>query len=71
MIWMPWKRFLTEWRNLGQIYESGELTKEATVRKIGIVQSEGDREVERTPLLIRLLRRLSMNVLIPGNLIWD
>ena len=27
--------------HLGQIYESGELPKEATIRKIGIVQSEG------------------------------
>lgn len=40
--------------HLGQIYESGELTKEATIRKIGIVQSEGDREVERTPLFYNL-----------------
>lgn len=29
-------------------FETGELTKEATIRKIGIVQSEGDREVEIT-----------------------
>ena len=36
--------------HLGQIYESGELTKEATIRKIGIVQSEGERDVERTPM---------------------
>lgn len=27
--------------HLGQIYESGELTKDATIRKIGIVQPEG------------------------------
>lgn len=40
--------------HLGQIYESGELTKEATIRKIGIVQSEGEREVERTPLFYNL-----------------
>ena len=40
--------------HLGQIYESGELTKEATIRKIGIVQLEGDRDVERTPLLYNL-----------------
>ena len=33
--------------HLGQIYESGEL-------KIGIVQSEGEREVERTPLFYNL-----------------
>ncbi|WP_298062923.1 RhuM family protein [uncultured Rikenella sp.] len=40
--------------HLGQIYDSGELTKEATIRKIGIVQSEGEREVERTPLFYNL-----------------
>ena len=40
--------------HLGQIYESGELTKEATIRKIGIVQSEGERDVERTPLFYSL-----------------
>ena len=40
--------------HLGQIYETGELTKEATIRKIGIVQSEGEREVERTPLFYNL-----------------
>ena len=37
--------------HLGQIYESGELTKEATIRKIGIVQSKVERDTERTPLL--------------------
>ena len=40
--------------HLCQIYETGELTKEATIRKIGIVQSEGEREVERTPLFYNL-----------------
>lgn len=40
--------------HLGQIYESGELKKEATIRKIGIVQSEGERDVERTPLFYNL-----------------
>lgn len=40
--------------HLGQIYETGELTKEATIRKIGIVQSEGERDVERTPLFYNL-----------------
>lgn len=40
--------------HLGQIYESSELTKEATIRKIGIVQSEGERDVERTPLFYNL-----------------
>ena len=36
--------------HLSQIYESGELTKEATCRKIQQVQLEGERDVERTPL---------------------
>lgn len=40
--------------HLGQIYETGELTKEATIRKIGIVQSEGERDVERTPMFYNL-----------------
>lgn len=35
--------------HLGQIYEVGELQKEATIRKIGIIQAEGDRDVERNP----------------------
>ena len=40
--------------HLGQIYETGELQREATIRKIGIVQNEGDRDVERTPLFYNL-----------------
>lgn len=40
--------------HLGQIYDTGELQKEATIRKIGIVQSEGERDVERTPLFYNL-----------------
>ena len=40
--------------HLGQIYETGELQKEATIRKIGIVQNEGDRDVERAPLFYNL-----------------
>ena len=36
--------------HLGQIYATGELQKEATIRKIEIVQPEGTREVERAPL---------------------
>ena len=40
--------------HIGQIYETGELDKTATIRKIGIVQSEGEREVERTPLFYNL-----------------
>lgn len=30
--------------HLGQIYESGELQKEPTIRKIQIVQQEGNRK---------------------------
>ena len=40
--------------HLGQIHETGELKKEATIRKIGIVQSEGEQDVERTPLFYNL-----------------
>lgn len=40
--------------HLSQIYESGELTKEATCRKIQQVQLEGERDVERTPLFDNL-----------------
>lgn len=40
--------------HLSQIYESGELEKKATIRKIWIVQNEGERNVERTPLFYNL-----------------
>lgn len=40
--------------HLRQIYDTGELKKEETIRKIGIVQNEGEREVERTPLFYNL-----------------
>lgn len=40
--------------HLSQIYESGELTKETTCRKIQQVQLEGERDVERTPLFYNL-----------------
>ena len=40
--------------HLSQIYESGELTKEATCRKIQQVQLEGERDVERAPLFYNL-----------------
>ena len=40
--------------HISQIYESGELAKEATCRKIQQVQSEGERDVERTPLFYNL-----------------
>lgn len=33
--------------HLKEIFKSGELTKEATIRKIGIVQKEGNRDVMR------------------------
>ncbi|MDE6380418.1 MAG: virulence RhuM family protein [Muribaculaceae bacterium] len=40
--------------HLIQIFESGELDKSSTIRKIGIVQTEGNRDVERTPLFYNL-----------------
>ena len=40
--------------HLSQIYESGELKEEATIRKIGIVQIEGEREVNRPQMLYNL-----------------
>lgn len=40
--------------HLKQIFDSGELSEAATIRKIGIVQSEGNRDVERTPLFYNL-----------------
>lgn len=40
--------------HLTQIYESGELKEEATIRKIQIVQQEGEREVERCPQFYNL-----------------
>ena len=40
--------------HLTQIYESGELKEEATIRKIGIVQTEGGREVNRPQMLYNL-----------------
>lgn len=60
--WMSQKRMATLFGvdvrtinyHLSQIYESGELNKTATIRKIGIVQSEGDRNVERNPLFYNL-----------------
>jgi len=41
-------RAITDKRAPGNIYESGRLTREATIRKFLIVQTEGDREVSRT-----------------------
>ena len=40
--------------HLTQIYESGELQESATIRKIGIVQTEGNREVNRPQMLYNL-----------------
>ena len=40
--------------HLTQIFESGELQESATIRKIGIVQMEGDREVNRPQMLYNL-----------------
>lgn len=40
--------------HLMQIYNSGELSKQATCRKIQQVQSEGSRDVERSPLFYNL-----------------
>lgn len=40
--------------HLGQIYESGELKEEATIRKFEIVQTEGGREVNRSQMIYNL-----------------
>lgn len=40
--------------HLGNIFETGELKEEATIRKIPIVQLEGDREVNRSQLMYNL-----------------
>lgn len=40
--------------HLAQIYNTGELTKDSTIRKIGIVHKEGEREVERSPFFYNL-----------------
>lgn len=40
--------------HLSQIYESGELKEDATIRKIWIVQTEGGREVNRPQMLYNL-----------------
>ena len=40
--------------HLGEIYETGELKEDATIRKFPIVQMEGNREVNRTQLLYNL-----------------
>ena len=40
--------------HLAQIFESGELQESATIRKFGIVQMEGDRQVNRPQMLYNL-----------------
>lgn len=40
--------------HISQIYESGELQREATCRKTQQVQLEGERDVERAPLFYNL-----------------
>ena len=40
--------------HLGEIYETGELKEKATIRKIGIVQTEGEREVNRPQMMYNL-----------------
>ena len=60
--WMPQKRMAdlygvdvrTVSYHLAQIYESGELQESATIRKIGIVQNEGGREINRPQMLYNL-----------------
>ena len=41
-------------KHLSNIYEAGELDKEATVSKLEIVQNEGGRQVKRTPVFYNL-----------------
>ncbi len=41
-------------KHLSNIYEVGELDKEATVSKLEIVQNEGGRQVKRTPVFYNL-----------------
>lgn len=60
--WMPQKRMAELYGvevntinyHLKEIYASGELTESATIRKNGIVQNEGDREVTRPQMLYNL-----------------
>ena len=40
--------------HLGEIFDSGELKENATIRKIGIVQTEGEREVNRPQMMYNL-----------------
>ena len=40
--------------HLGEIYDCGELKENATIRKIGIVQTEGEREVNRSQMMYNL-----------------
>ena len=60
--WLPQKRMADMYGvdvrtisyHLGEIYESGELKEEATIRKIEIVQQEGQREVNRPQMMYNL-----------------
>lgn len=60
--WMTQKRMATLFGvdvatinyHLTQIFEAGELDKRATIRKIPIVQKEGERDVERNALFYNL-----------------
>ena len=40
--------------HLGEIYDSGELKENATIRKFEIVQIEGSREVNRPQMMYNL-----------------
>ena len=51
-------------RHLKNVYESGELEREATVAKIATVQQEGDREVSRDLEYYNLDARLTLTPLI-------
>ena len=41
-------------KHLSNIYDEGELVKEATISKMEIVQREGNRDVKRTPVFYNL-----------------
>jgi hypothetical protein len=41
-------------KHLSNIYDEGELSKEATISKMEIVQREGERDVRRTPIFYNL-----------------
>ena len=45
-------------KHLSNIYDEGELVKEATISKMEIVQREGNRDVKRTPEIAILLAEI-------------